>query len=75
MEHAKEKQMTDEEREVDFLIAELEQEVRLMQARVARLERVESAAKAVVNSFSNSIDYDSWDKALDKLETILKEKL
>ena len=66
--------MTDEEREIDFLIAELEQEVRLMQARVARLERVESAAKAVVNSFSNSIDYDSWDKSLDKLETILKEK-
>ena len=74
MEIVKEKQMTDEEREVDFLIAELEQEVRLMQARVARLERVESAAKAVVNSFSNSIDYDSWDKALDKLETTLKEK-
>ena len=66
--------MTDEEREVDFLIAELEREVRLMQARVARLERVESAARAVVDSFSNSIDYDSWDKALDKLETILKEK-
>jgi hypothetical protein len=66
--------MTDEEREVDFLIAELEQEVRLMQARVARLERVESAAKAVVISFTNSIDYDSWDKALDKLEATLKEK-
>ena len=66
--------MTDEEREVDFLIAELEQEVRLMQARVARLERVESAARAVVNSFTNSIDYDSWDKALDKLEAVLKEK-
>ena len=66
--------MTDEEREIDFLIAELEQEIRLMQARVARLERVESAAKAVVISFTNSIDYDSWDKALDKLETILKEK-
>jgi hypothetical protein len=66
--------MTDEEREVDFLIAELEQEVRLMQARVARLERVKSAAKAVVNSFTNSIDYDSWDKALDKLEAVLEEK-
>jgi hypothetical protein len=66
--------MTDEEREIDFLIAELEQEIRLMQARVARLERVESAAKAVVISFTNSIDYDSWDKALDRLETILKEK-
>ena len=66
--------MTEEEREVDFLIAELEREIRLMQARVARLERVESAAKAVVNSFTNSIDYDSWDKALDKLEAVLKEK-
>jgi ribosome-associated translation inhibitor RaiA len=66
--------MTNEEREIDFLIAELEREIRLMQARVARLERVESAAKAVVNSFTSSIDYDSWDKALDKLETILKEK-
>ena len=66
--------MTEEEREVDFLIAELEREIRLMQARVARLERIESAAKAVVNSFTNSIDYDSWDKALDKLETVLKEK-
>jgi len=74
MELVKEKQMTDEEREVDFLIAELEREVRLMQARVARLERVESAAKAVVNSFTNSIDYDSWDKALDKLEAVLEEK-
>jgi hypothetical protein len=74
MEIVKEKQMTDEEREIDFLIAELEQEVRLMQARVARLERIESAAKAVVISFTNSIDYDSWDKALDKLEIILKEK-
>jgi len=65
--------MTDEEREIDFLIAELEQEIRLMQARVARLERVESAAKAVVISFTNSIDYDNWDKALDKLEATLKE--
>jgi hypothetical protein len=74
METVKEKQMTEEEREVDFLIAELEREIKLMQARVARLERVESAARAVVDSFSNSIDYDSWDKALDKLEAVLKEK-
>jgi len=59
METVKEKQMTEEEREVDFLIAELEREIKLMQARVARLERVESAARAVVDSFSNSIDYDS----------------
>ena len=74
METVKEKQMTDEEREMDLNIADLEVENRLMRARIDRLERVESAAKAVVNSFSNSIDYDSWDKALDRLETILKEK-
>ena len=67
--------MTNEEREMDLTIAELEAESRLMRARIERLERVESAAKAVVNSFSNSIDYDSWDKALDKLEVVLKEKV
>jgi hypothetical protein len=66
--------MTDEERELDLNIADLETENRLMKARMDRLERVESAAKAVVISFTNSIDYDSWDKALDKLETTLKEK-
>jgi ribosomal protein S20 len=42
--------------------------------RMEHLERVESAAKAVMKAFGNSIDYDSWDKALDKLETVLKEK-
>jgi hypothetical protein len=66
--------MTEEEREIDLLIAELEQEARLMRSRMERLERVEKAAKAVVSSFTNSIDYDSWDKALDNLETVLKEK-
>jgi len=66
--------MTNEEREMDLTIAELEAESRLMRARIERLERVESAAKAVMQSFSNSIDYDSWDKALDKLEVVLKEK-
>jgi hypothetical protein len=74
MEHVKEKQMTDAERELDLNIADLEVENRLMRARIARLERVESAAKAVMNSFSNSIDYDNWDKALDRLEAALKEK-
>ena len=66
--------MTDEEREMDLNIAELEQENRLMRSRMERLERVESAAKAVMRAFSNSIDYDSWDKALDALELVLKEK-
>jgi hypothetical protein len=66
--------MTNEEREMDLAIAELEAESRLMRARIERLERVESAAKAVMKAFSNSIDYDSWDKALDTLEVVLKEK-
>jgi hypothetical protein len=66
--------MTNEEREMDLTIAELEAESRLMRVRIERLEKVESAAKAVMRAFSNSIDYDSWDKALDALEAILKEK-
>ena len=59
--------MTNEEREMDLALADLEAEVR-------RLKRVEQAALAVVKAFSNSIDYDTWDKALDTLETVLKEK-
>ena len=59
--------MTNEEREMDLNIAELESENR-------RLRKIEQAAQAVVKSFSNSIDYDTWDKALDALESILKEK-
>ena len=59
--------MDEETREMDFRIADLESEVK-------RLRKVESAAKAVMKSFSNGIDYDSWDKALDVLEATLKEK-
>jgi hypothetical protein len=59
--------MTNEEREIDLNIADLESENR-------RLKKIEQAAQAVVKSFSNSIDYDTWDKALDALELILKEK-
>ena len=59
--------MTNEEREMDLALADLEAEVR-------RLKRVEQAAQAVVKSFSNSIDYNTWDEALDKLEATLKEK-
>ena len=66
--------MTNEEREMDLAMAELEAESRLMRARIERLERVESAAKAVIKAFSNSIDYNTWDTALDALEAILKEK-
>jgi len=45
-----------------------------IQVELARLQKIEAAAIAVVKSFTNSIDYDSWDKALDKLEEILREK-
>jgi hypothetical protein len=59
--------MDEQTREMDFQIADLESEVK-------RLRKVESAAKAVMKSFSNGIDYDAWDKALDALEVVLKEK-
>ena len=59
--------MTNEEREMDLTIADLEAENR-------RLKKVEQAAQAVVKSFSNSIDYNTWDAALDALEATLKEK-
>ena len=60
--------MTNEEREMDLTIADLETEIR-------RLRKVEQAAQTVVKSFTNSIDYNTWDEALDKLEAVLKEKL
>ena len=59
--------MTEEEREMDLQLAELESEVR-------RLKKIEQAALAVVKAFTNSIDYNTWDEALDKLEAVLKEK-
>jgi len=59
--------MTDAEREMDLVLGEIELEVR-------RLKKVEQAALAVVKSFSNSIDYHQWDKALDALEAVLKDK-
>ena len=59
--------MTEEEREMDLQLAALDVEVK-------RLRRIEQAARAVMKSFSNSMDYDSWDKALDTLEAVLKEK-
>ena len=42
--------------------------------RMDYLERVEKAAHAVMKAFGNSIDYNTWDKALDALEATLKEK-
>ena len=59
--------MTDAEREMDLNMAELETENR-------RLKKVEQAALVVVKAFSTSIDYNTWDKALDSLEATLKEK-
>lgn len=59
--------MTEEERELDLQLAELESEVR-------RLKKIEQAALVVVKSFSTSIDYNTWDSALDALEAVLKEK-
>lgn len=59
--------MTNEEREMDLALADLESEVR-------RLKRVEQAALVVVKAFTNSIDYNTWDAALDALEAALKEK-
>ena len=59
--------MTEEEREMDLALADLESEVR-------RLKKIEQAAQAVVKSFSNSIDYNTWDAALDALEATLKDK-
>jgi hypothetical protein len=38
------------------------------------LRLVEKLAVELVKTFSNSIDYESWDKALDALEAALKEK-
>ena len=59
--------MTEEEREMDFQIADL-------MAENKRLKRIEQAALAVIKSFTNSIDYNTWDAALDTLEATLKEK-
>jgi hypothetical protein len=59
--------MTNEEREMDLTLADLEVEVR-------RLKKIEQVALAVVKAFTNSIDYNTWDEALDKLEAALKEK-
>ena len=59
--------MTEQEREMDLQLADLETENR-------RLKKIEQAALVVVKSFSNSIDYNTWDSALDALEAALKEK-
>ena len=59
--------MDEETREMDLQLAELLQENK-------RLKAIEQAARAVMKAFGNSIDYNTWDKALDALEAVLKEK-
>ena len=59
--------MDEETREMDLHLADLMSENK-------RLKRIEQAAHAVMKAFSNELDYDSWDKALDKLEAVLKDK-
>jgi hypothetical protein len=43
--------------------------------RMEYLERVEKAARMACTVFVESDDYDAWDKAMDELEAILKEKV
>jgi len=59
--------MDEQTRELDLQLAELMSENK-------RLKRIEQAAQSLMKSFTNSMDYDNWDKALDVLEAILKEK-
>ena len=59
--------MTEEERERDLQLGDLLSENK-------RLKKIEQAAYAVMKAFGNSIDYNTWDKALDALEATLKEK-
>ena len=59
--------MTEQEREMDFQLADLMTENK-------RLKKIEQAAQLVVKSFTNSIDYNTWDEALDALEATLREK-
>jgi hypothetical protein len=38
------------------------------------LRLVEKLASELVKAFNSSLDYHHWDKALDALEAVLKEK-
>jgi hypothetical protein len=38
------------------------------------LRLVEKLAVELVKAFNSSLDYHQWDKALDALETVLKDK-
>ena len=59
--------MTNEERELDLLVGNLEMEMK-------RLKHIEKTALLVVNVFSNTMDYHIWDQAIDAREAALKEK-
>jgi len=60
--------MDEETREMDLQLADLMSENK-------RLKKIEQAARLVMKTFSNSMDYDAWDKALDSLEVALKGKV
>jgi hypothetical protein len=60
--------MTEDQREMDLQLGELLRENK-------RLKAIEQAALAVMKAFGNSIDYNTWDRALDTLEATLKEKV
>jgi hypothetical protein len=38
------------------------------------LKLVEKLATELVKAFNSSLDYNAWDKALDALEAVLKDK-
>jgi hypothetical protein len=38
------------------------------------LRLVEKLATELVRAFNSSLDYNAWDKALDALEAVLKDK-
>ena len=38
------------------------------------LRLVEKLASELVKAFNSSLDYNAWDKALDALEAVLKDK-
>jgi len=60
--------MDEQTREMDLQLGELLRENK-------RLKAIEQAALAVMKAFGNSIDYNTWDRALDTLEATLKEKV
>jgi len=60
--------MSETEKEMDLQLEDA------LNMEIVRLRRIEQAAQAVVKSFTKSIDYNTWDKALDALEAVLKEK-